>query len=243
MQVNQRFGARRGILCDNARVRLRAMRDQTDQPRAVRAVFFDFGGVVLSSPFEAFNEFEAANGLPIDLIRNVNATNPDANAWAQLERRQVDFDAFCDLFEAECAARGYTVDARALMPTLAGAIRPAMVRAIDRCKAAGLITACLTNNFVSWGAPEHERASAIGDVLGRFDHVVESSKVGVRKPDPHFYELACDLAQVEPTEVVFLDDLGVNLKPAKAIGKTTIKVGDPEVAIAELEAVLGLSLR
>ncbi|MDQ2648468.1 MAG: HAD-IA family hydrolase [Actinomycetota bacterium] len=219
------------------------MRDVTDQPRALRAVFFDFGGVVLSSPFEAFNEFEAARGLPKDLIRTVNATNPDTNAWAQLERRQVGFDEFCALFEAECTALGHRVDARELMPALAGAIRPAMVRAIDRCNEAGLITACLTNNFVSWGEPDTERAGEIQDVLRRFAHVVESSKVGVRKPDPHFYELACDLAQVEPSEVVFLDDLGVNLKPAKAIGMTTIKVGDPDVAIAELEQVLGIPLR
>ena len=83
----------------------------------------------------------------------------------------------------------------------------------------------------------------VGDVMVMFDHVVESSKVGCRKPEPRFYEIACDLLGVEPSECVFLDDLGVNLKPAKAMGMTTIKVGAAEPAIAELERVLGIDLR
>jgi putative hydrolase of the HAD superfamily len=210
----------------------------------IRAVFFDFGGVVLSSPFEAFNEYEAANDLPIDLIRNVNATNPDSNAWAKLERNAVPFDEFCELFEAECRALGHTVQAREVMGMLAGTVRPAMVDAIKACKRAGLVTACLTNNFVSWHEPPAERTGEdpVQAVLGLFDHVVESSRVGVRKPDPHFYDLACELARVDPREVVFLDDLGVNLKPARALGMTTIKVGDPAVALAELSEILGISL-
>jgi putative hydrolase of the HAD superfamily len=214
-----------------------------DARTTFRAVFFDFGGVVLSSPFEAFNEYERANGLPADLIRRVNATNPDDNAWAQLERNAVPFDEFCERFEAECRALGHTVDARGVMALLAGTVRPAMVDAIRACKAAGLITACLTNNFVSWTEPstraDHD---AVQEVLGLFDHVVESSRVGVRKPDPHFYDLACELAQVSPDEVVFLDDLGVNLKPARALGMTTIKVGDPTVALQELSQLLGIPL-
>lgn len=219
------------------------MHELVHQPSAVRAVFFDFGGVVLSSPFEAFNAYESANGLPKDLIRTVNATNPDTNAWAQLERREIDFETFCALFEQECAARGHRVDARELLPALAGAVRPAMVAAIDRCNEAGLVTACLTNNFVSWSEPGSARADEIQDVLRRFRHVLESSKVGVRKPDPRFYELACEVAEVDPAEVVFLDDLGVNLKPARALGMRTIKVTDPDLALAELEAILGISLR
>jgi putative hydrolase of the HAD superfamily len=209
----------------------------------IRAVFFDFGGVVLSSPFEAFNEYEAAHGLPKDAIRGVNATNPDTNAWSQLERSAVSFDEFCDLFEAECLALGHTVDARAVMVGLGGAVRPAMVAAIDACKAADLIVACLTNNFLP-GRPDddYHQAGPVEAVLSRFDHVVESRVVGVRKPDPRFYELACELAEVDPTEVVFLDDLGVNLKPARALGMTTIKVEDPTVALADLSGILGISL-
>jgi putative hydrolase of the HAD superfamily len=210
---------------------------------AIRAVFWDFGGVVLSSPFEAFNRYEEAKGLPRDLIRTVNATNPDTNAWARLERSEVGFDEFCDLFEAECAALGHTVAAREMLGLLQGEIRPAVVEAIRRCRDAGLVTACLTNNFVSGdrtpadGRPDH------AEVLDLFAFVLESSKAGVRKPDPRFYELACELAGVEPGEVVFLDDLGINLKPAKALGMATIKVVDPDVALAELEALLALPLR
>jgi putative hydrolase of the HAD superfamily len=209
----------------------------------IRAAFFDFGGVVLSSPFEAFNSYEEAHGLPRDFIRGINATNPDTNAWAQFERSDVTFDEFCDLFEAECEAQGQEVAARHVMPLLAGAVRPAMVEAVRRCRE-HLVTACLTNNWVGFGdADSGHRTPGVEEALAQFDHVVESSKVGVRKPDPRFYEIACELARVEPHEVVFLDDLGVNLKPAKAMGMTTIKVADPAEAIAALESAVGFPLR
>ncbi|HUS60741.1 MAG TPA: HAD-IA family hydrolase [Acidimicrobiales bacterium] len=209
----------------------------------IRAAFFDFGGVILSSPFEAFNGFEERNGLPRDFIRTINSTNPDVNAWARFERSEVTFDEFCDLFEAECREQGHEVAARELMPLLAGEIRPAMVEAVRRCRE-HLTTACLTNNWVSFDDfPDSVRADGRDGVLSLFDHIVESSKVGVRKPDPHFYEIACELAGVEPAEVVFLDDLGVNLKPAKAMGMTTIKVGDPAVALHELEQAVGFSVQ
>lgn len=208
----------------------------------VRAAFFDFGGVILSSPFEAFNGFEARNGLPRDFIRTVNSTNPDTNAWARFERSDVAFEEFCDLFEAECREQGHEVAARELMPLLAGEIRPAMVEAVRRCRER-LVTACLTNNWVSFDDfPASDRADGRDTALSLFHHVVESSKVGVRKPDPRFYEIACEWAGVEPHQVVFLDDLGVNLKPARSMGMTTIKVGDPGVALAELERVVGFSL-
>jgi putative hydrolase of the HAD superfamily len=208
----------------------------------IKAAFFDFGGVILSSPFEAFNGFEERNGLPRDLIRTVNSTDPDTNAWARFERSEVGFDEFCDLFEAECREQGYEVAARDLMPLLAGEIRPTMVEAVRRCRER-LTTACLTNNWVSFDdLPADARADRRDEVLSLFHHIVESSTVGVRKPDPAFYEIACDRAGVEPTEVVFLDDLGVNLKPAAAMGMTTIKVTDPDAALAELEQVVGFPL-
>jgi putative hydrolase of the HAD superfamily len=209
----------------------------------VRAAFFDFGGVILSSPFEAFNRFERERDLPEGLIRTINATNPHTNAWARFERNEVDFDRFCDLFEAEARELGHELAARDVMPLLAGDIRPEMVEALRRCSER-LVTACLTNNWVSLDDhPVDDRAQGRDDVMSLFDHVIESSKVGVRKPDPAFYEIACTTAAVEPADVVFLDDLGVNLKPAKAMGMTTIKVVDPDQAIADLEAVVGFSLR
>jgi putative hydrolase of the HAD superfamily len=209
---------------------------------AVRAVFWDFGGVVLSSPFEAFNRYEEENGLPRDLIRTVNATNPDTNAWAKLERSEVGFDEFCNLFEAECLELGHRVEARAMLALLQGEIRPAVVEAIRRCRDAGLVTACLTNNFVAGDRTPADGRPGHADVLDLFAFVLESSKAGVRKPDPAFYALACEMAEVDPTEVVFLDDLGINLKPAKAMGMTTIKVVDPTDALRELEAVVGFPL-
>jgi len=203
----------------------------------VKAVLWDFGGVILSSPFEAFARYEAEQGLPSGFIRRLNATNPDANAWARLERSEVGIEEFCDLFEAEAKAAGHTLDARDVITLLAGEIRPAMVEAVRRCRRL-FKTACLTNNFVAG-----ERSSDTLGVLELFDVVVESSRVGVRKPDPRFYRIACDELGIEPREAVFLDDLGVNLKPARAMGMTTIKVDEPDQALTELEAVLGLPLR
>jgi putative hydrolase of the HAD superfamily len=198
--------------------------------------------VVLSSPFEAFARYEAAHGLPEGFIRTVNSTNPDENAWARFERSEIDFDRFCDLFEAECRDLGHEVAARDVIPLLAGELRPDMVQAVERC-AERLVTACLTNNWVSFDDyPVDARAEARDAVLGVFHHIIESSKVGVRKPDPAFYDLACTTCGVAPAEVVFLDDLGVNLKPARAMGMTTIKVVDPAQAIDELESVVGFKL-
>jgi len=209
----------------------------------VKAALFDFGGVILSSPFEAFNGYEERQGLPRDFIRTLNATNPDTNAWARYERSEVSFDEFCDLFEAEAEAAGHRLVARDVMPLLAGQIRPEMVEALRRC-GERLKTACLTNNVIGFNDfPQRARATGRDEVLSLFDCIIESSKVGVRKPDRRFYEIACAELDIHPTEAVFLDDLGVNLKPARELGMQTIKVTDPGLAIAELEAIVGFALR
>lgn len=204
----------------------------------IRAVLWDFGGVILSSPFDAFNRYEAEHGLPKDFIRGVNATNPDANAWALLERNDVTPAAFDALFADESEALGHRVPGADVLGLLSGEVRTEMVTALDRVIRAGYRTACLTNNVVGG-----EQRLDVGDVMVMFDHVVESSKVGCRKPEPRFYEIACELVGVEPSECVFLDDLGINLKPARAMGMTTIKVGAADQAITDLETVLGIPLR
>lgn len=204
----------------------------------IRAVLWDFGGVILSSPFEAFNRYEAAKELPPDFIRSVNATNPDTNAWALLERNDVTPVEFDTLFADESEALGHRVSGADVLGLLSGEIRTEMVTALDRVIRAGYRTACLTNNVVGG-----EQRMDVGDVMVMFDHIVESSKVGCRKPEPRFYEIACGLVGVEPGECVFLDDLGINLKPAAAMGMTTIKVAGADQAIADLEAVLGIPLR
>ncbi len=206
-----------------------------------RAVFWDFGGVVLSSPFDAFNDYERANDLPIDFIRSVNARNPDTNAWALIERQEVDADTFDRLFADESGALGHRVPGRDVLAMLNGTVRPEMVEAIERVIGAGYVTACLTNN-VRNPDPRSSRPE-VDAVMEKFHHVVESSKVGCRKPEERFYEIACELAGVDPTECVFLDDLGINLKPARAMGMTTIKVLDSDQAITDLERVLDLRLR
>lgn len=202
----------------------------------VTAALFDFGGVILSSPFDAFARYEETRGLPAGFLRTVNATDPDTNAWARLERSEVDLDGFAVAFEAESAALGHRVPGRDVLGLLAGDVRPEMVEAVRRC-AERLKTALLTNNVTGL-----EFNPAIAEIVSLFDVVVESSVVGVRKPDPAFYELACERLAIEPTDAVFLDDLGINLKPARAMGMRTIKVGDPALALAELEAIVGFPL-
>jgi len=203
-----------------------------------KAVLWDFGGVILSSPFEAFNHYEAAQGLPADFIRSVNATNPHHNAWAKLERSDIGGAEFDALFADESEALGHRVPGAAVLGLLSGEVRPEMVALLDRVKVAGYKVACLTNN-VTGAFGSAERATEVGAIMARFDAVVESSKVGFRKPEPRFYEIACELLDVQPHECVFLDDLGINLKPAAAMGMTTIKVTSAEAAIRDLGAVLG----
>ena len=207
-----------------------------------RAVFWDFGGVILSSPFDAFLQYEAKKGLPQGFLRKVNATNPDTNAWALLERNEVAPRDFNDLFMAESTALGHPVPGSDVLALLAGEIRPAMVQALDTVKAAGYRMACLTNNVVGGDGASPERREAIAAIMSRFDAVIESSKVGCRKPETRFYEIACETLQVSPHECVFLDDLGVNLKPAAAMGMHTIKVINPDDALVSLGAALQLSL-
>ena len=211
-----------------------------------RAVLWDFGGVILSSPFEAFNLYEAEIGLPKDFIRSLNARNGDTNAWAKMERSEVSLEGFVELFEEEARQQGHKLDGWRILQSLSGDIRPQMVEALRRCKQAFRV-ACITNNMKHGEGPgmarSADKAQAVAEIMMLFEHVVESSKLGLRKPDPRIYRHACDLLGVQPEECVYLDDLGINLKPARALGMRTIKVGDPDVAIDELQAMVGIQLR
>ena len=211
------------------------------------AVIWDFGGVITSSPFEAFAQFETANELPRDFIRSINATNPDTNAWALFERSEIDADAFDAAFQAEATARGHSVRGAEVLALLAGDIRPEMVAVLQRLIDEDYKIGCITNNVKSGSgagmARSKEKAAAVEAVMELFSHVIESSKVGIRKPDPEIYKMACTALDVTPERTVFLDDLGVNLKPARALGMATIKVSGAEQAISELETLLGHPLR
>ena len=210
------------------------------------AVLWDFGGVILSSPFEAFRVYEREAGLPEDFIRRLNARNGDANAWAKMERSEVSLEEFVALFEAEAAALGYKLDGWRVLKAISGDIRPQMVEALRRCKAAFKV-ACITNNMKHGEGPgmarSPDKAAAVAEVMTLFEHVIESSKLGFRKPDPRIYRHACELVGVPPERCIYLDDLGINLKPARALGMRTIKVDDPDTAIAELEAMVGIPLK
>lgn len=215
-------------------------RDAANAARAgvVRAVLWDFGGVFTTSPFDAFRTYEHDHDLPAGFLRQVNATNSDDNAWARLERSEIGRDEFDARFADESDALGHRVRGADVLALLDGSIRPRMVAALDTVRAAGYRTACLTNNMHSNRAPSTERRA----LLDRFDAVIESARVGMRKPELAFYRLACTELGVDARECVFLDDLGVNLKPAAALGMRTIKVLDEAQACRDLGDILGLDL-
>ncbi len=207
------------------------------------AVIFDFGGVITESPFEAFNKLESARGLPKDLIRRINATNPHDNAWAKFERAEITPAAFDAAFAEEARAQGFELPGRDVIACLQGAVRPSMLEALRRI-AARFKTGCITNNVKA----DDKRPSAwsnnrgIDEAMGLFQHVIESSKIGIRKPDPRIYRMMTDALAVDPARCIYLDDLGINLKPAREIGMTTIKVEAAAPTIAALEGHLGITL-
>jgi len=209
----------------------------------IEAVIWDFGGVFTSSPFEAFNRLEAEKGLPKDLVRKVNSTNPDGNAWALFERNEIDAAGFDRLFLEESTALGHPLRGAEVLPKLSGELRPRMVAALKACKQHFKV-GCITNNVVSMHSPgqdEGQRAAgAMAQVMPLFDAIIESSKAGVRKPDPRIYLMMCELLAVEPRACVYLDDLGINCKPAAALGMKAIKVVDVDQTLAELAEATGL---
>jgi putative hydrolase of the HAD superfamily len=214
--------------------------------RTIAAVIFDFGGVITSSPFESFNRLEAARGLPQDFVRRINANNPDDNAWAKFERAEISAAEFDTLFAAEAAAQGHELAGADVLAVLAGTVRPAMVRALDQLKDAGYRIACITNNVPTGHgaglARSEDRSDALEQIFARFEHVIESSKAGVRKPDPRIYLMMCEKLGLEPAACVYLDDLGVNCKPAAQLGMAAIKVTGEAQALADLSALLALPL-
>jgi putative hydrolase of the HAD superfamily len=209
----------------------------------VEAVIWDFGGVLTTSPFDAFERFETERGLPAGIIRRTNATNHWENAWAKFERAEVDLEAFDRLFAAESLALGAEVRGRDVLPLLSGDLRPEMLEALRRV-AATFKTGCITNNLPANAiGSAGGRSLYIAEVMALFNHVIESAKIGLRKPDPRIYQMMVEALGVDPRRCVYLDDLGVNLKPARDMGMTTIKVVNAPQAIAELEAATKLSLR
>jgi putative hydrolase of the HAD superfamily len=209
----------------------------------IEAVIWDFGGVITPSPFEAFARFETEHGLPADIIRRTNANNHLENAWAKFEQAEVDAETFDQLFAAESRALGAEVRGRDVLPLLSGDLRPEMVEALRRVKAS-FKTGCITNNLPANSiGSKSGRSLYVAEVMALFDHIIESAKIGLRKPDPRNYRMMVETLGVDPKHCVYLDDLGINLKPAREMGMTTIKVLNAPQALAELEAATGLSLR
>jgi putative hydrolase of the HAD superfamily len=205
--------------------------------QAVRAVIFDLGGVVIDSPLHAIARYERELGIPEGIVNRVVVDSGPSGAWSRLERGEVAMLDFHRDFEAELRAAGHAISAADMMGRIAlCGPRPAMLEAIRRIRARGLRAGALTNNWAN------ERSEPAHELKDLFDAFIESSKVGLRKPDPRIYQLACNSLGVAPTEAVFLDDIGRNLKAARELGMRTIKVDAPEPALAELGGHLGFAL-
>ncbi len=208
-----------------------------------QAVLWDFGGVVTTSPFDNFNRYEAGRGLPLNFIRGVNAINHQDNAWAKFESSRCTVDEFDELFARETAAAGHQIRGRDVISLLGGEVRPRMVQVLQRCKQDYRV-ACLTNNANAGQgtgmSSTDQQADDVKAVMGLFDVIIESSKEGIRKPDPRIYALACERVGVAPQAMVYLDDLGINLKPARDLGMTTIKVVSEQQAIDDLSRILAI---
>ena len=209
-------------------------------------VIFDFGGVITSSPFEAFNRLEAEKGVPKDSVRQSNSANPDDNAWARFERAEIDAAGFDEAFAQEARAIGIELRGADVLARLAGDVRPRMVETLDRLKIEGIRISCITNNVPAGKgagmAMDDKKASAVKDIMTRFDHIIESSKAGIRKPDPRIYQMMCEALNVEPAGCIYLDDLGINCKPAAALGMAAIKVSSEQQALDDLGALLDMRL-
>lgn len=212
-------------------------------PDQVKAVIWDFGGVFTTSPFDAFNRYEAERGLPHDLVRRINTINPDTNAWARLERAEISAAEFDQVFDAEARALGHSIPGRDILAVLSGSLRPRVVAAFRACKARFKV-GCITNNAPTGKGPsmtsDEAKARQIAEVFSLFDHVIESSKAGLRKPDPRIYAMMCEALKVDPKTCVYLDDLGMNLKPARDMGMATIKVMGEDQLLADLSKAVAL---
>ena len=205
-------------------------------------IIFDFGGVITSSPFEAFNRLEAERGVPQDSVRRINSANPDGNAWALFERAEIDAAQFDMLFANEAAMIDVNLRGADVLAVLAGDVRPEMVAALDTLKDRNFSLGCITNNVPSGKgagmAMTDQKAEQVAEIMARFDHVIESSKAGIRKPDPRIYQMMCAALSVEPAQCVYLDDLGINCKPAAMLGMAAIKVTSGRQALKELGQIL-----
>ena len=203
----------------------------------MKAVIFDLGGVILGSPFSGFAEMEAEMGLPQRWIAGHILAAGDGGAFVAMESGTLTPVEFAEAFRVETAASGREIDGNLVLATIARVARPRkrMLTAVERIRAHGMPVGVITNNWCSAEASWTE-------LEDRFDVFVQSWVEGIRKPDPRIYSITCDRLGVDPPECVFLDDIGSNLKPARRMGMTTIKVDDPDRALAELSDVLGFEV-
>ncbi len=211
----------------------------------MKAVIFDFGGVFVDSPFAAVASVAAEMELDPDVLLDVVFGSYDEDTdhpWHQLERGELSFeDARARIMEDSAARLGPALDPMELLMALGGGgLRDEVIDFVRTARDAGLSTGVLTNNAREFA--EFWRPMLPLDEL--FDDVVDSSEVGLRKPDPRIYALAVERLGVAPGEALFVDDAPGNVRGARAAGLEAVLIGpqraDVPAALAELSRLAGL---
>ncbi|XP_004595440.2 acyl-CoA dehydrogenase family member 10 [Ochotona princeps] len=220
-----------------------ALRSTHSGGSAYKAVIFDMGGVLIPSPGSVAAEWEVQNRVPSGTIVKALIRGGENGPWMRFMRGETTREDFLEEFERHCSEMAEAPVRVASFFSLLTSDRvakqfPVMTEAITQIRARGLQTAVLSNNFYL-----PDGTSFLPLDRNQFDVVVESCLEGVCKPDPRIYQLCLQRLGRQPSESVFLDDLGQNLKTAASLGIRTMKVRDPESAVQELEALLGFPLR
>jgi putative hydrolase of the HAD superfamily len=221
----------------------------------IQGVVFDYGGVIATSITPHLTEFESQQGyargamfqllfgenwLDEVLDDDLSVDGPSVvHDWHRLETGELDIMTFIEGARTrapEVLGRDFDVDAFAMfMAGLPLGVHWPVVHRLRELRADGLALALLTNNVKEFGSAWR----ATFPVVELFDVIVDSSEVGMRKPDPRIYRLTCDQLSVDPEAAVFLDDLPVNVAAARAVGMEAVRVdADIAAALAELDAIL-----
>ena len=210
------------------------------EARAFDAVVFDFGGVIISPITEKIERLAERNGTDVRTLLGVLMGPPhdtEDHPWHRAERGELPVAAMQGLLDPWAAAAGVTLrgDEMAVMMDSSYRFNDQVVERIGRLHHQGYRTALLTNSVVEF------RPALDRDLIGKglFDVVIDSSEVGLRKPDPRIFTATTDRLGLAPDRILYLDDFVWNVEGARLAGWRVIHVTDPTAALVELDAVLG----
>ena len=198
----------------------------------IKIVLWDYGGVLTESPIKNFRKFENDNNYVLDSIVKINSYNKYNNAWAKLEKDEISIEKFSKLFSEEAKQFGIlNINTDKLLECLNVKLNIKMVELLENISKF-YTCVCLTNNFKKVGS------SNFKNIKHNFSLIIESSKIGFRKPEKQIYKHVLEVLKVNAKEILFIDDLGINLKPARELGFHTYKFTDTDKTISYIKNML-----